>query len=367
MITRIELDNFRNYTHLSLDINPQVTHIIGDNAQGKTNLLEAIYFLGRGRSFRTSKNQDLVLHGSGSATIRSTAIHNELVDELGIEIGKRRRLLKNGKFVRKIDETWPHTILFAPEETLLFKSSPGARREYLDFLIEGMEPSYSTLTSNYEKVLRNRNRILKNAWNQPRNLVFSQLSPWTEQMVNLGAEIIHKRGVWLMRLQEVLATVYPQFGAKDGDIKLQYMPYARNTLDFKQALLERADEEIARGMSLVGPQRDDFLVCFGSEENNLKNFGSQGQHRSVVLALKLAEVELARLTRNSSPILLLDDVVSELDPSRARDFISSLEAMTCQILLTTTHLTGIFEGAFAAERKLTCFQVTEGSINPQFL
>lgn len=335
-LQHLALSNFRNYSTVHLAIHPQVTHIVGDNAQGKTNLLEAIFFLGRGRSFRTSQCADVIRQGAEAAYIRSSVTHNDLVDELGIEIGSRRRFVRNGKGIRRPDRSWPHMILFAPEETFLFKAAPSMRRDYLDTLIEGMDPAYGEIWAHFARVLRHRNQLLRNAWQEPRAKIVASLAPWTDQLVQWGGQVIAARQRWIGELVGCLPGVYRQFAGIDGDLEVAYLPHVADVVDFSTTLRVREEEEIARGMTVVGPQRDDWRVRLSGRD--LHQFGSQGQHRSVVLALKIAELELARRLYDRTPVLLLDDVASELDPTRAQAFFTALERLTGQILLTTTHI-----------------------------
>ncbi len=333
----LSLENFRNYTTLELAFHPQVTRIVGDNAQGKTNLLEAVYFLGRGHSFRTSHRSDLICYECTAGIIRAQSTTKGLQDEWCVEITRERnRFLCNGKSMRSPDERWPYIILFAPEETMLFRGEPSGRREYLDALIAGLDTSYRTTLNNFRRVLQQRNRILHEAEGFSSAQVREQLAPWTEQLLEYGSKIIIARQRWIDTLNTVLQLQHAQFARRDGAIQLVYLPSVRDITEFRAALAARHDEELARRMTVVGPQRDDFAATLAGMD--LKHYGSQGQHRSVVISLKLAEVRLVLERIGHAPILLLDDVASELDPSRIRDFLETIQAMECQIILSTVHL-----------------------------
>ncbi|MBI2344329.1 MAG: DNA replication/repair protein RecF [Deltaproteobacteria bacterium] len=357
ILQHLSLVHFRNYQTLELALHPQVTRIVGDNAQGKTNLLEALYYLGRGDSFRTSERHDLIAHDRGAAVIRAQAMTGGLIDQFAVEIAGRRRFLKNGKGVRRPDRTWPYCILFAPEETLLFRTGPQHRREYLDRLISGIDPSYRNLLRNYDRVLRQRNRLLHDSMEWAQGARACQLEPWTEQLIACGAELVVARRSWVERLQAFLPAIYAQFAACDGEIVLHYSPHVADAATFRAVLAARQDEEFVRGITVAGPQRDNLVAMVAG--NDLQHFGSQGQHRSVVISLKLAEVALVQDTSGRLPILLLDDVASELDPQRLAALLETLHAMTCQIVLTTIHIGEVLQRAIPGGETVT---VTGGHV-----
>jgi len=357
-LLHIDLQDFRNYTILSLPLHAQVTRVVGENAQGKTNLLEAIFYLCRGRSFRTHQATDLIRHGTSCAIIRAQAERDDLHDEFAVEIGgPRRRFVRNGKNVRAPDATWPHVIVFAPEETLLFKGGPAARREYLDTLIEGLDPGYATVRRTVEKILVQRNRLLKSAWERSASDVAAQLQPWTTQFIDWGSRLMASRERWVAAIQQLLPAMHLRYAAGDGDIALQYHPHVASAAEFAACLAEVCAEEIARGLTLVGPQRDELSVTLSGRD--LHHFGSQGQHRSVVLSLKMAEVGLVRQQTQHAPLFLLDDVTSELDPGRIALFFQALHEMACQIIVTTTHLD---DALLAQLHDGACLRVAAGAI-----
>lgn len=339
-VEQISLTDFRNYTQSNVVLHPQLTTIVGDNAQGKTNCLEALYYLGRGRSFRTSHRADLVREGCDVAYLRARVVREDLRDDLGVEIGTiRRRFVRNEKGVRRPDKHWPQVILFAPEEVLLFKGGPSTRRDYLDALIEGIDPSYYTVRKSYQRVVQQRNRCLQFAHEQSRSAVLDQLAPWNAQLVEWGSKMLAHRQRWTEAINATLPTIHQSFAAADGFVALHYQPHVSDPAVFQHMLAEREDEELARGVTAVGPHRDELAVTMGGRD--LRLYGSQGQHRSVVLSLKIAEVELGKEHRGSAPIFLLDDVASELDPGRTRAFFERLVGLRCQIVTTTTHIDGI--------------------------
>lgn len=331
------LNNFRNYLNLEFNFHPQVTRIVGDNAQGKTNLLEALYFLSHGNSFRTAQRVDLIRYDVDTAIIRARASTSGLVDDYCAEIKRERnRFVHNGKAAVRPNHEWPYVILFAPEETLLFHGEPGRRRDYLDAFITGLDDGYHITLRNFRRVLQQRNRMLQQAEGLWSPQLRDQLVPWTEQLIEYGSAIVQSRRQWVEVLNACLPSVHGAFASGDGALQLVYLPSVGDAQEFRDRLAQRFEEEVARKMTVVGPQRDDCIATLAGVD--LKHFGSQGQHRSVVISLKLVEVQLVISRRGRPPILLLDDVASELDPGRIDAFFAAIHGMQCQIIVSTVHV-----------------------------
>lgn len=337
ILTRLTVRDFRNYADAELALDARVTYFVGANAQGKTNLLEAVYLLGRGHAFRTADREDLIRQGATCARVRAESDREGLRDHWAVELQVAARTLwRNEKRVRGTDAAWPHVILFAPEETWLFKGPPAARRDYVDTVIEGVDPAYRAVRRQWQRVLMQRNRVLKQAGEIPGAQWRALLAPWDVQLVELGLHVVQARREWLELLHALLPAVHAAFAPTDGEIVLHYRPQVDQAEFFREQLRLRADEERVRGITLVGPHRDDIGVSLDGRD--LHHFGSQGQHRSVVLSLKLAEVLLSRERRGTAPILLLDDVGSELDADRLAALFAYLRTLHAQTLVTATHV-----------------------------
>lgn len=354
----LRLQNFRNYSALRLDLHPRVNVFVGDNAQGKTNIIEAVYFLSEHQSFRTSTVADLILWGGDQAVLDADCIREDLSDHLRAEIGAAgKQFLRNGKKGRGIPELT--TVLFAPEALRLTKEGPAERRQFLDHLLGQLYPSYRPTLRRYSQALIQHNRLLQNEEASGPALEM-QLDGWKTQLIEYGAELSILRARGITELNCHLPKAYAAIAGEARPLRLRYAPRYGADLcspspscqsasgggegwgegELKRAIInslatafrDRADDERRRRSTLVGPHRDDFLAFIGEKE--VRHFASQGEHRSVVLALKRCEILMLQAVTGHPPILLLDDVASELDPDRNRAFFSHLLETPGQVLIS---------------------------------
>ncbi len=343
-ISRLTLKNFRNIEELTLDFGQAFNLMVGRNAQGKTNVVESIGLVASGRSFRAQDFRDMIMHGRRSAEVRAEAIGSLGSDRIVVTIDERRKeFLRNGKRAVASKSSRICTVLFAPEEIMLLRDSPGARRKHVDDLISQIDPSHRTRVGKYERVLRQRNKLLGDP-DIPRSQRISGLRPWDDQLIEFGARITETRDSWNARLNEYIPRHYEGIAPSDDPALFEYSPFCSveavkggvGEIEgyLAREIERRRDDELVRGFTVVGPQRDDFRARIGAGE--VKHFGSQGQHRSFVLALKMSEVSLYREVFGEEPILLLDDVASELDQSRNRYFFESLRRARGQVFITAT-------------------------------
>lgn len=370
-IKTLSLQNFRNYESESLSLDPGLNIFVGDNAQGKTNLLEAIYVLSLSKSYRTTRDTELIQKGAPQAVIACQVSKLALLD-LGVAVSltQKKRLLVNQKstnansFVGNLN-----TVLFTPDSLQLVKGSPGDRRRFLDVQICQIDAVYRSNLLKYQRVLRQRNSLLKDAYNN-RSLIH-QLPSWDNQLVSLGTKVILRRQEVVATLQEQSQRAHDLISQELEDLKLIYQPFFENPASiqaetrysqeevisiFLEQLKEVRTKEIRRGYTLVGPQRDDLI--FRVNELDLRKYGSQGQQRTAVLAYILAELELMYQEMGEYPIVLLDDVMSELDGKR-RIYLLSLLNQKAQTIVTTTSL-----GSFTDEiiNRAKVFQIQQGKI-----
>ena len=327
----IELHNFRNYRHLQLSFDPGVNLFVGDNAQGKTNLLEAISYLGSGKSFRTQKTSELLFLGSEYGELRGKVFSQERDQELRwlLFSGQRpRQLYRNGvkkKSAADISGVLG-TVLFCPEDLMVLKGGGSARRRLGDISLCQLRPNYDAALTEYNRILEQKSKILKDRYENPALL--EVLPEYNTRLCQVGALLISYRARFFDALGKAAKIYHESFsGGKEeffltyktvSTVKDPFAPVKDLTEDLFSHLESHYRAELESGQCLTGPHKDDFDVTLS--ELSIKAFGSQGQTRTAAISLKLAQRELMQKETGEIPVLLLDDVLSELDPGR-QDFI----------------------------------------------
>lgn len=335
-LTNLNLRSFRNFTDQSLAFGPSFNIIVGDNAQGKTNILEALSVCAHGRSFRTSEWRDMIKLGEEQAVIDARVETAGGTDGLRVVLAEpRKKFERNGKTTQPGGFSGMNVVLFAPEEIQLLRTQPGARRRFIDSFIASFAKAHRKCVRDYETVISQRNKLLSDE-GLGVSARCSRLEAWDDQLISLGMRIILNRAEWVGRLNETLPDHYGAIARADGSAHMNYEPNVEASESTFRARLEaRRSDEFVRGVTLVGPHRDDLVAHIG--DGAVKRFASQGQHRSFVLALKIAEMEVHREVLGDLPLLLLDDVASELDPERNRRFFEYVQDAKGQVFITTTH------------------------------
>lgn len=336
-INKLTLTNFRNYTNQSVILNNGINVIIGKNAQGKTNLLESIFLCAIGRSPRTTKDRDL---------IKWDCTYAKVDIELSKIIGKHEielYLFKNQNKAIKIDKVGikkigqllgtMNAIYFSPDELKLIKESPEERRKFIDIHLCQFDKNYFYDLSKYNQILQQRNKLLKTP---NENALRETIAIWDEQLSDVGAKIILSRLSFIEKLKTHANTIHSKLTSDEEDLKLEYQGFvASDENSLKLLLLKKYEENLEKdihlGFTTVGPHRDDIKIS--SNGIDLRSFGSQGQQRTSALSLKLAELEVFKDNIGEYPILLLDDVLSELDITRQEkllEFVSNIQTiLTC--------------------------------------
>lgn len=353
----LALNNYRNCKNIELDFNNNKTLIIGKNAQGKTNILESIYFLSTLKSPRTSNIKEFVNFDENNFSAEITIEKSNTEIELGIEynIDKPKVLKVNGlKTTSKNYKGVLTTVLFSTQDLMLLRGSPQDRRSWLDSAISQIYPAHDERISKYNKIRIQKNNLLK----EP-DLNLALLDVFNEQLTTVGANIIYVRQKFLSELKKYAKTGYLDISKNEEfDLKYSFEEKDLNEIAkaLKEELEERKFEEIARHQSCVGPHRDD--IYFYLDNKDATKFASQGQQRTIVLAIKLAEIELIKNKNGESPILLLDDVLAELDDLRQNYLLSSISDDTQTIITSVDTL--LFDNEFL--RNVTIFKISNGEI-----
>lgn len=367
-IKNMHLNHYRNYEMLSMNAFGNVNLILGRNAQGKTNLLEALFVLALTKSHRTSKDKELILFGHDHALIKADV--DKKFGSVGLELrlsGQGKRAKINGMEQRKLSNFIGclNVVMFAPEDLEIVKGSPGIRRRFLDMEIGQVQPSYLYHLQQYQKVLVQRNNLLKQAWGASADMT-TMLEIWNEQLAEHGVKIVIKRKQFIKKLQKWAQQIHHGITGGQEQLKLSYLPTFGEAEEEDEAVLLRQfmiklsqmkDQEIRRGLTLSGPHRDD--VSFYINGNEAQVYGSQGQQRTTALSLKLAEIELINEEIGEYPILLLDDVLSELDQDRQTQLIETFQSKV-QTFITATGIESINQSRL---KDAIIFHVQEGQVS----
>ncbi len=342
-LTDLELRNFRNYEHVKLNFDPGVNLIVGDNAQGKTNLLEAISYLGSGKSFRALKQKEMVRFGADFADIEGNVFaqgRNQQLRWVIFNGSRPRQIFRNGakkKTAGELAGVLP-TVLFCPEDLMVLKAGASARRRLGDHALCQLRPNYDAALTEYNRILDQKNRILKDHFENPS--VLEILPEYNTRLCQVGALLISYRARFYDSLGKAAAKYHGQFSGGAEEFTLDYQtvstvsdpfaPISTLTEDLQNHLERHYRAELETGQCLTGPHKDDFDVALSGI--NLKSYGSQGQTRTAAISLKLAQRELMGREWGEEPVLLLDDVLSELDPGR-QDFVLN-QIVSGQVFIT---------------------------------
>ena len=342
-LNEISLRSFRNYDEVRLEFEPGVNLIVGDNAQGKTNLLEAISYLGSGKSFRAQKTSEMIRFGADFAEVKGSVYAQDRQQELRWVLfsGSRpRQFWRNGakkKTTAEIAGVLP-TVLFCPEDLMVLKTGAAARRRLGDHALCALRPNYDAALTEYNRILEQKSRILKDHFENPGLLEI--LPEYNTRLCQVGALLISYRARFYESLGKAAAKYHGQFSGFAEDFTLDYKtvstvadpfaPISKLTEDLNDHLQRHYRAEIESGQCLTGPHKDDFSVDLSGID--LKAYGSQGQTRTAAISLKLAQRELMGREWGEEPVLLLDDVLSELDPGR-QDFVLN-QIVSGQVFIT---------------------------------
>lgn len=366
ILHKLELHDFRNYETLSITLSPKVTILVGQNAQGKTNILESILMLSLAKSHRANRDSEMIRWGAESAFAAAEIERNHRRYSLDLRVLKHGKKVRvNGIEKRKLSDFIGHlnVVLFAPEDLMLVKGGPQQRRRFLDIELGQMSPQYLYNLTQYHKVLQQRNNLLKNSERLDESLT-GNLTIWDEQLVEYGSKIIQKRLEFIDKLQNFSSEIHQRVTSGKETLYLRYASSLLNQLthikelqvNFHQQLHNKQKEDYRRGYTSVGPHRDDVEVQIDGK--NAHTFGSQGQQRTAALSMKLAEIDLIRQEVGEYPVLLLDDVLSELDEMRQLHLLDSMGERV-QTLITTTMTYGLEE---LMKEKAVVYRVNQGTL-----
>jgi len=335
IIKKLTLNNFRNYKNLNVEFDSKLNIIHGNNAQGKTNILEAIYVCATSKSHRTNAFKEMIDMESNEAHINLDITKDEsdyIIDVHLKSIGKKQFAI-NKLPIKKLDELLGvlHVIMFSPEDLSLIKSGPKERRRFIDIELSQLNTIYYHYLHQYHKLLKQRNALLKECLKNNSSENREQLDIWDMQFIHYGLKVIEAREIFINDLKEIYKKRHYDIS---GGKEMMDLKYEKNVeiQEFETKLKKNQDKDIRFGSTSVGPHRDDLI--FDLNGVNLRKYGSQGQQRTAALSLKLSEIDLVIERKEEKPVLLLDDVLSELDESRQKYLMDNLTGI--QTFITCT-------------------------------
>lgn len=357
ILKSIALNHFRNYSNMFLEFDKGTNILYGDNAQGKTNILEAIYVSGTTKSHKGSKDKEMIQFGQEESHIR-TIVERDGLDyqiDMHIKKSKSKGIAINKMPIKKASELFGvlNIVFFSPEDLNIIKNGPSERRRFLDMELSQLDKVYLYHLTKYNKILNQRNKLLKDIKYKPE--LADTLSVWDMQLIEYGKKIICSRKGFIERLNEIVPKIHSSLSGSKEELILCYEPNVEED-DMGHELLKNQDRDLKFGMTSIGPHRDD--MCFAIHGIDIRKFGSQGQQRSCALSLKLSEIELVKQSIKEKPVLVLDDVLSELDSSRQNFLLNSIHDI--QTVITCTGLDEFVKNRFKINK---VFRVVDGTVN----
>ncbi len=359
IVKSIQLDQFRNYSNLNLEFDSGTNIFYGENAQGKTNILESVYLCGTTRSHRGSRDREMIRFGEEEAHIRMEIVKKDSSYRIDMHLKKNKPkgIAINGTAVHKAGDLagLGNFVFFSPEDLNIIKNGPSERRRFLDMELCQLDKIYLYNLSNYNKILIQRNRLLKEySCSKDADNILDVLD---EQLVKYGSVLIKLRGDFSKRLGAFVENIHQNLSGGRETLVLTYENDTEEAF-FLQKLRENREKDLRTKMTNAGPHRDDLR--FAIDKVDIRKYGSQGQQRTAALALKLAEIEIVKQLTDDTPVLLLDDVLSELDSSRQKYLLDSIHQI--QTMITCTGVEDFINNNFKINR---LFQVVEGRVSPQ--
>ena len=351
-IKNIKINNFRNYKNEEINLSDNINIFYGDNAQGKTNIIESIFLGGFGKSFRTSKDKEMININENEAIVE---LEYEKLDRSGkikIILGSKKNIFLNGIKLKKLSELLGNIniVIFNPDDINILKGGPQNRRRFLDIMISQLKPNYMYNLNLYLKTLEQRNNYLRQIKeeNKDENL----LDVWDEELIKYANIIYKYRYDYIEKIREKIKEIHSEITNKKENIEIEYITECYSKENYKNLLKQRRKLDIIKGYTTKGIHRDDFEIYINDKKLDI--YGSQGQHRTTILSLKLSELQIIEDEIGEKPILLLDDFMSELDKKRINNFLDKIK--NTQVIITCTEKLDI------ENKKILIYNVKEGKV-----
>ncbi|MCR5503154.1 MAG: DNA replication/repair protein RecF [Lachnospiraceae bacterium] len=335
IIRSLELTDYRNYGELAISFDEGTTVLFGDNAQGKTNILEALYLSATTRSHKGSKDRDIIQFQKSESHIKTILVKDDIETKIDMHLrGEKSKIVAiDGKKIKKAAELMGlcNIVFFSPEDLGIIKNGPSERRRFADMELCQLDQFYLYNLNNYNKIISQRNRLLKDIFFSPE--LKETLSIWDSQLVSYGSKIMERRASFAGQISEIIRDYHRKLSGGKEEIVVKYEPNV-SIEDYGSEIEKSRERDVRAKMTTVGPHRDDFSFIVNGID--IRKFGSQGQQRTAALSLKLSEIELVKTITGDTPVLLLDDVLSELDSSRQNYLLDSIGDV--QTIITCTGL-----------------------------
>lgn len=366
IIKSLELSDFRNYNTLNMFFDKGTNILYGDNAQGKTNILEAIFVSATTKSHKSSKDKDIINFDKEEAHIRTYLLKDNIETRVDMHLRKNKTkgIAIDGNKIKKASELLGlmNVVFFSPEDLSIIKNGPAERRRFIDMELCQLDSFYLYNLNHYNKIVNQRNKLLKDLYLNP-SLKYT-LNIWDSQLVSYGSKLIERRILFIEQINQIIYDIHKSLSGNKENLRIHYEPDI-NINNFEKELFNNQERDIKLKQTTVGPHRDDisFMVTKVSEDGlkdkeiDIRKFGSQGQQRTAALALKLSEIELVKKITKDTPILLLDDVLSELDSNRQTYLLNSIGNI--QTIITCTGLDEFVNRRFEINK---VFKIINGTI-----
>ncbi|MBO4905275.1 MAG: DNA replication/repair protein RecF [Lachnospiraceae bacterium] len=355
-VRSLELSNYRNYERVQIDFDKGVNILYGDNAVGKTNVLESIYLSSTTKSHRGSRDKEIVRFGEYEGHIRCLFEKNEVDYQIDIHLrtDKSKGIAINGVKLKKAAELMGviNVILFSPEDLSIIKNGPSERRRFIDSELCQLDKVYLYNLTSYNKIVNQRNSLLKDITYHPE--LTDTLDVWDSQLISLGTKIIDRRTLFVNQLNEIIYDIHRNLTNESEKLMIKYEPNVE-IMDYSQKIKRNREKDIKYKLTSVGPHRDDFIFYINDMDS--KKYASQGQQRTAALSLKLSEIKLVQNLTGQQPILLLDDVLSELDSNRQNYLLNSIGNI--QTIVTCTGLDEFINSRLTVNK---IFKVSGGKV-----
>ena len=357
ILKSLELANFRNYEELNISFDKGTNILYGDNAQGKTNILEAIYVSATTKSHKGSKDKEIINFNKEEAHIR-TYLEKENIEtrvDMHLRKNKSKGIAIDGQKIKKAADLMGllNVVFFSPEDLSIIKDGPAERRRFADMELCQLDSFYLYNLNHYNKIIGQRNKLLKDMYFQPE--LKETLNIWDSQLVSFGSKIIERREQFVKQLGDIIFDIHKKLSGGKEELVIAYEPDV-SIEDFEKQMKYNQDKDIRLKQTTTGPHRDDFSFVVNGVD--IRKYGSQGQQRTAALSLKLSEIELVKKISKDTPVLLLDDVLSELDSNRQNYLLNSIGNI--QTIITCTGLDEFINNRFEINK---IFKVTNGTVN----